>query len=412
MKALQGKDHHVFLHNDGNHVLAYLTGNRKLSPQFLNEFKQKQITIYRTLHNNKIDYIFCPIPDKAEIYPQSLPDTYKIKRPTPLDVIFTLLAPIPTFDIRPHFLQKPDVYYHYCDTHLNFNGVYTCYYNLIQHLRIKYPQIPGPTLISSLQLEPNIEKPSDLLNWATTIDLNSLAQKVNTSVYVRNPLPHYDTIGLSLEDEWQKFLDRYFQFVNFNPADYLLLNVDMAAHFNQSNCLRHYIVNGFSERRKFSTKPVISLEQYLSVDLLVKAPPQPNLPTLEHVRKIFHTYFIQSVHARNLFLVIFQEAGDYYYQAYCSDLHHYHLTIDSQIQVTSTRVNDKPFTRYINPNSSLPSVVVCHDSYFFSYMGPLLSTHFSKCVFIWNHDPFPVDLILAEMPTLVIHEVAGRFIVG
>jgi hypothetical protein len=413
MKALKGKNNYVFLHNDANQVLVYLTGKNKLSMPYLSNLKQKLFDIFTTLQRHNIGYIYCPIPDKAEIYPEYLPDGYPIHHPTPLDVFFSYVAPLPTLDIRPTFFQQKDTFYHYCDTHFNFKGAYMYYSTLIRHLQLKYPQIPNPLPIDSIQLQPTSLKPSDLLNFASTIDLSSIAKRLNSSIYCRQPVVPHSTMDIIFEDEWQKFLDRYFQAINFNPDDYLNLYPDVKAHFNQQNCLRHYILFGFNERRKLSHRPVMTLTQYLSVDPLVKAPAQTSSDfTLDQINDIFKHRFIKTDHARQIFNHVFKDAGPYYHQAYCEDDYHYNISINPKIQMIPSMVNNKSSAHYINENKSLPSIVLCHDSYFATYMGPLLANHFSKCVFLWNNVQFPIDQIIQEKPTLVIHEIAGRFISG
>jgi hypothetical protein len=415
MKALRGKHNYVYLHNDTNEVLGYLTGKKKLSLSYLSNLKKELLEKFTRLQQHNIGYIYCPIPDKAEIYPEYLPDNYQINHPTPLDDFFSYVAPLPTFDIRPTFLQRKDTFYHYCDTHLNFKGIYIYYVTLIRHLKSKYPQISDPLPINSIQRYPTNIKPTDLLNFATTIDLSALAKHLNSSIYCRHPVNTYSTIDIIFEDEWQKFVDRYIQAINFNPDDYLNLNPDVKTQFNRKNCFRHYILYGFNERRKLSPQPIMSLTQYLTVDPLVKAPAttSPDL-TLDQIRDVFKDHFIVTDHARQIFNYVFKTDGPYYYQAYREDDCHYHIPINPKIQVMTSTFNDKPSTRYINENKSLPSVVVCHDSYFMSYMGLFLAHHFSNCVFFWNdvRVPFPIDKIIQENPTLVIHEIAGRFISG
>ena len=58
------------------------------------------------------------------------------------------------------------------------------------------------------------------------------------------------------------------------------------------------------------------------------------------------------------------------------------------------------------PGSPLPHAVIFRDS-FASRLGPLLSEHFSRAVYLWQND-FDADAVEREHPDVVIQEIVGR----
>ena len=58
------------------------------------------------------------------------------------------------------------------------------------------------------------------------------------------------------------------------------------------------------------------------------------------------------------------------------------------------------------PDSSLPRAVIFRDS-FASRLGPFLSEHFSRAVYLWQND-FDANVVAAEHPDVVIEEIVGR----
>lgn len=58
------------------------------------------------------------------------------------------------------------------------------------------------------------------------------------------------------------------------------------------------------------------------------------------------------------------------------------------------------------PGSPLPRAVIFRDS-FASRLGPLLSEHFSRAVYLWQND-FDADAVEREHPDVVIQEIVGR----
>ena len=59
-----------------------------------------------------------------------------------------------------------------------------------------------------------------------------------------------------------------------------------------------------------------------------------------------------------------------------------------------------------HPDASLPRVLVFRDS-FATPLIPFLSEHCSRCVYLWQKDVSP-EVVRAEQPDLVIHELVGR----
>ena len=59
-----------------------------------------------------------------------------------------------------------------------------------------------------------------------------------------------------------------------------------------------------------------------------------------------------------------------------------------------------------HPDTSLPRIVIFRDS-FATGLIPYLSEHCSRCVYLWQKDVDP-EVVLAERPDLVIHQIVGR----
>ena len=410
MKALIGNKQQVFLINDRNDVLGHLAGirNNEHIPTIANKFR----ATYEQLKESGTTYLVCPIPDKAEIYNNLVPKCYKIKKPTPLDIFFKSLSKDAYVDIRPVFSACTRSVYYNCDTHLNFYGVYMCYVSLITSIKKVYPNIPDAITLDKIELTEIGYKSSDLFNFVRTcngehngeyngelFNFVPLVNQLNKSRYANTCYHVTNNINLLIEIEWFKQLDNYIEYIRFDSDEYLKLNPNVTI-----DAAKHYLHCGMFNEKQQKTP----LSQFLKLS--------GTYTYLDEVKRDWVSNFLGTNHAKNMFKSVFGEIGIIYLLIFQAQPYNVCMSIpDRDIKIDTVdilkAVHRLDSYKTSNPNKSLPTALISHDSYFNCYMLQLLSLHFRELLFVWNDDKFPVDYVKNNKIDIVIHEVAGRFLV-
>jgi hypothetical protein len=147
VKAVEGKEGWLFLHNDSNGVVDQHVGKKAFSEADMVKWRHTLEMRYAWLKNKGIGYYFLIAPDTHAIYPEFLPDHIV---PTATRPILQLLAHLkannsfmPIYPIakmqeakkqRPVCIQT--------DSHWNHYGAYLATRRLMEDIQRDYPSVP------------------------------------------------------------------------------------------------------------------------------------------------------------------------------------------------------------------------------------------------------------------------------
>lgn len=429
MKALMGKNRQIFLQNDRNEVMVYLMGLKQLSHETLHHLIVSHQNRMALFASKGMHYFFCPIPDKAEIYPEDLPDGYTIHSPTPLDQIFAHLRQIGaiSLDLRPLFqaAKEQHILYYQCDTHFSLMGTYCAYTHIINFVRGLCPSVLPPLDLNrdvdKIEIIRGSVKPSDIFNnFAPSPDFAAMCDTLNMSrwkpekLHRGSPIPHYEWIEILIEADWQAFLTRYCQMINFNPEIYLAYNPDIGpACPTITDVFLHFVRMGIKENRLGGHRSDISLGNYMIHDPIIQMEVDiMDQGNTREIRAKWLDIFLTRPRSLELFNALFGANGDSFRQTYRASELASAFVSKSCLITPEPQYSGGPRISYrtINQkNPHLPSALIMHDSYYAS-MIPLLAENFSRAFFVWNNFYNP-SIVENEKFDLVIHEVAGRFLV-
>ncbi|SMD13552.1 alginate O-acetyltransferase AlgX-related protein [Sporomusa malonica] len=139
VKVLVGKDGWLFLQNDTNRVIEQNNGSLKLTERELKKWLRILESRFAVLKNRGIKYYFLIAPNKESIYPEYLPDDYKISDDR---VVYQLINTCKPYNLPLYFpvdvlkLYKTEYQmYPLADTHWNGIGAFIAYeyvMNIIQ----------------------------------------------------------------------------------------------------------------------------------------------------------------------------------------------------------------------------------------------------------------------------------------
>ena len=414
-KALIGKNCHIFLDKDPNEAIKYIT-EKSISPDHLNYLTNK-LQQLSNLFCGK--YIFCAIPDKAEIYTEYLPYHVNLNHITPIDMLYKELESkqIKYFDIKPIFkkLKTTLLLYQYCDSHWTIHGAYYHYKNLINEIKEICPNIGDPIPFEDLVIENSLYKECDLLNIFNKNQVEKIQINVDSKFNYTIIHFNYEQVKIIIDKEWIKFLDRYAKYINFDPELYLKLNPDIGkVCIDNISALYHFIEFGISEPRNGPHK-LTNIVRYLNIDQLINlSTPIPyDLYKLSEIKILWLQSFLNSQYAVELFTPIYHSNTKLFLSSCLHDDFNYKIKNEHfTINIEYNNKNHPTHKIINNNNSNLPNAVIIHDSFFYLYHIELLARHFTKSTFIFAHSMPPIDTILNESPDIVIHEIAGRFLVN
>ncbi len=166
--VLLGKADFFFCAAKGGH-LGLLQGTPPFTSQELVGWKNLLEKRAIWCRKRGIDYLFALAPNKSSIYPELLPSHYRTKGgPTRTDQLINFLQEshscAQAIDLRksvragkgslPLYLRT--------DTHWNQLGAYYGYCSIIENVRLRYPSIPPPRLLSQFKIVPYDFKKGDL----------------------------------------------------------------------------------------------------------------------------------------------------------------------------------------------------------------------------------------------------------
>lgn len=133
-KVLVGLDGWLFLYNDSNQSLDYLTGNKTVTPERLHAWYELTKNRHKVCRENGIELITVVCPEKETIYSNYLPADIKIDKQRPLNVIQMLCKEdeeinflVPDFDTGGARLS-----FSKGDSHWTYWGAFQAYTQLIK----------------------------------------------------------------------------------------------------------------------------------------------------------------------------------------------------------------------------------------------------------------------------------------
>jgi hypothetical protein len=145
--VIVGKEGWLFLRPDGDHDLIAFRGLNPLSESELDAWQSLFEKRQFFLASLGIPYLVVIPPDKQTIYPEYLPDQYKVVRhESRLDQLLNRLkqthSPVTVLDLRPALLaaKANDRLYHKTDTHWNDFGAFVGYTQIINTTRQLLPK--------------------------------------------------------------------------------------------------------------------------------------------------------------------------------------------------------------------------------------------------------------------------------
>jgi hypothetical protein len=144
--VIVGKDGWLFLRPDGDHDLIAFRGLNPLSESELDAWQNLLEKRQAFLNSLGIPFLVVIPPDKQTIYPEYLPDAYKVVRnESRLDQLLNRLkathSSVQIVDLRPALLaaKGPERLYHKTDTHWNDFGAFVGYTQIIQRAQQLLP---------------------------------------------------------------------------------------------------------------------------------------------------------------------------------------------------------------------------------------------------------------------------------
>jgi alginate O-acetyltransferase complex protein AlgJ len=193
--VLVGKQGWLYLRPDGDHNLIAFRG--------LNPLTEAELDVWQNLFEKRqaylaslgIPYLVVVAPDKQTIYPEYLPDEYKIVRPVSrLDQLIDRLkkthSPVQIVDLRPTLLaaKSSQLVYHRTDTHWNDFGAYAGYRVIMDAVQKALPQwhIP-PQPLDNFTVTPDVPEVGDL---AIMIDAPDRYPDHGKSLVRKIPIPN------------------------------------------------------------------------------------------------------------------------------------------------------------------------------------------------------------------------------
>lgn len=173
--VLIGKDHWLYFTYD---ALKDFAGQKPLSQSTLVHRKTILEERQQWLAEHGIHYLFLPVPNKLEIYPEYLPNRIqRLRKQTNYEQLMEHLAKPPAFtgvlDLRPVMLEgkKDHLIYNTTDTHWNSAGAVDAYQAIIEHVRHRWFPSMNPPLTKE-QFTPVKEKLSgNLTNYINAAHL-------------------------------------------------------------------------------------------------------------------------------------------------------------------------------------------------------------------------------------------------
>jgi len=193
-KVLPGKKGWLFLNNDSNHSLEYITGKREL-PQLIID-KWENLTISRKERANRLGCSFASmiVPEKSTVYKEFLPDEVSLSDSTPMQIfkIHNILGEyiIPSFAPPLNFTQgfEEEYLYYKGDSHWNYFGAYYAFLDVIENLGLEQSVVKN---LANYKIHPsymsgdlkskvagvNIERVKHVSSKNTSIKLTEVNQK-------------------------------------------------------------------------------------------------------------------------------------------------------------------------------------------------------------------------------------------
>ena len=153
-----GKSDWLFLRNHGFNFLDYYRNKNLFSEQELEEWKNIFQKRQDWLSTRGIDYYVVIAPNKSTIYPEYVNPKYnKVHPKSKLDQLIKYLdenSDITIIDLSERLLkykQKNQLYFRN-DTHWNSLGAYVAYTQIIDFLKIKYPNLKSLSLDNDVNI--------------------------------------------------------------------------------------------------------------------------------------------------------------------------------------------------------------------------------------------------------------------
>ena len=190
--VMKGKENWFFLTEPG--VIQDFYGMRQVGPQVLDDYAQVLLERQDWLNSMGIRYLFLPVPNKINIYPEKLPGRIQqMSGPTLVEQLSTYLRKtvkdVVFVDLSTLLLQAKQDYqvYRRTDTHWSNQGALVAFNQIIRKLKTWFPA--AEEIADSELMFSEIEHSGDL---AYLMHLENKVKEVATVVSVKNPCSRVD----------------------------------------------------------------------------------------------------------------------------------------------------------------------------------------------------------------------------
>ena len=143
-KVLKGKSNWLFLTNDSNSSLDYITGSMVLDSQIINVWYDVLCRRSQFSHSIGCRYLSIIVPEKESIYDEYLPDQYSVSDKRPLIELLNKCSDESTLNLCNEFSEcsTDEFLYYKGDTHWNYYGAYLAYSLLMKNLEMESSIVP------------------------------------------------------------------------------------------------------------------------------------------------------------------------------------------------------------------------------------------------------------------------------